>query len=87
VPSAPNRASPDEGPLVPKAFSSVFPGKLYDLLVDSEINGLGHIISFQPHGRAFKVHRIFMFESIVLPECARKCNLHAKSDVTPWTMP
>jgi HSF-type DNA-binding len=50
------------------SFSNMFPSKLYALLMDAEANGLSHIVSFQPHGRAFKVHRAFMFESIVLPE-------------------
>lgn len=34
-----------------------FPSKLHAMLSDLEIQGLSHIVSWQPHGRCFLVHR------------------------------
>ena len=45
----------------------LFPYLLYRLLIDAESNGFAEIVSFLPHGRAFAVHRRFMFEEIVMP--------------------
>lgn len=33
-----------------------FPTRLYDMLQDAQANGISHIISFAPHGRAIQVH-------------------------------
>ena len=44
-----------------------FPYLLYRLLIDAESNGFTEIVSFLPHGRAFAVHRRFMFEEMVMP--------------------
>jgi hypothetical protein len=48
----------DKSEPIPLAYSSMFPGKLYDLLANSETNGLAHIVSFQKHGLAFNVPRV-----------------------------
>jgi HSF-type DNA-binding len=45
-----------------------FPCKLHDMLVELDAMGLSHIVSFQPHGRAFKIHKIDLFVSYVLPK-------------------
>lgn len=39
-----------------RSVRQLFPEKLYKLLTQSEEHGYGHIISWQPHGRAFKIH-------------------------------
>jgi HSF-type DNA-binding len=36
--------------------SSAFPNKLYDMLMRAEEDGIAHIISFAPHGRAIQIH-------------------------------
>ena len=45
----------------------LFPYLLYRLLIDAESNGFTEIVSFLPHGRAFAVHKRFMFEEMVMP--------------------
>jgi HSF-type DNA-binding len=44
-----------------------FPTKLHQCLTELEHAGLGHIASFQPHGRCFLVHRPEEFVQKVLP--------------------
>ncbi|EEC44465.1 predicted protein [Phaeodactylum tricornutum CCAP 1055/1] len=46
---------------------STFPVKLHYLLSETEDNGSDHIISWQPHGRAFLVHDHGAFVDHVLP--------------------
>ena len=43
-----------------------FPVKLHYMLSDMEADGLDHIVSWQPHGRAFIVHKPKEFVSQVL---------------------
>jgi hypothetical protein len=44
-----------------------FPTKLHQCLTELECEGLGHIASFQPHGRCFLVHKQEEFVRQVLP--------------------
>lgn len=44
-----------------------FPVKLHFMLSDMESDGLDYIISWQPHGRAFMVHKQEAFVARVLP--------------------
>mmetsp|Transcript_13784 Transcript_13784/g.39276 ORF Transcript_13784/g.39276 Transcript_13784/m.39276 type:complete len:667 (-) Transcript_13784:125-2125(-) len=51
-----------------------FPVKLYAILAQSELN---EIISWMPHGRAWKVHNPGVFESFVLPVFFDSDNYHS----------
>ena len=44
-----------------------FPSKLFDMLKRTEEDGQSHIISFLPHGKAFRVHKPDQFVREVLP--------------------
>ena len=46
--------------------SQSFPLKLHCILEESEAAGLGHIISWQPHGRAFKIHNPKLFAEQIM---------------------
>jgi hypothetical protein len=46
-----------------------FPDRLYQLLEMSEANGWTDIVSFQPHGRSFRVHDKASFVAKLLPIC------------------
>jgi HSF-type DNA-binding len=50
-----------------KNFTSV----LYFLLEEVDNEGLSHVISWQPHGRAFVVHRAKEFVKTVMPRYVR----------------
>jgi len=45
-----------------------FPDALYRMLVDVEKEGLSDIVSFLPHGRAFRVHKKDKFVTDILPK-------------------
>ena len=52
------------GKLKPKSF----PVKLHELLEEAEARELDHIISWMPHGRAFRVHDQKLFiKEVVFP--------------------
>ena len=61
VESEKKRKGPRGGVAVP------FPAKLHAMLNGVENNGLSHIVSFQPHGRCFVVHKPKEFVRDVLP--------------------
>lgn len=44
-----------------------FPWKLHTLLQETEQRGEGHIVSWLPHGRAFKIHQVKEFTAGILP--------------------
>ena len=44
-----------------------FPWKLHDMLNSCAEEGLDHIVSWQPHGRAFRVNNRELFASVVMP--------------------
>lgn len=45
-----------------------FPVKLHSVLEQVEADGLGHIISWQPHGRCFVIHKPKEFVDHVMPK-------------------
>ena len=49
-----------------------FPLKLHDMLDRAVTNNYAHIVSWQPHGRSFLIHKPKEFEKIVLPLCNYK---------------
>ena len=52
-----------------------FPFKLHDMLESVIDEGLGHIVSWQPHGRAFAVHNAQEFVRDVMPLYFRQSKL------------
>ena len=44
-----------------------FPEKLHYMLSELENDGLSHIVSWQPHGRCFLVHKQKEFVEVILP--------------------
>jgi hypothetical protein len=69
-----------------------FPIKLHHLLEECEALGLSHIISWQPHGRAFKIHNPTLFTTSImskyfpkmkkLPSLQRQFNLYGFERLT-----
>lgn len=53
--------------LDPTQSNCGFPSQLFALLEQVEDDGMAHVVSWQPHGRAFKVHRKQQFVDDVLP--------------------
>lgn len=58
-----------------------FPQKLYQVLEQVETDGMSHIISWQPHGRCFVIHKPKQFAASVMPKYVsslakepRRCN-------------
>ena len=45
-----------------------FPLKLHAILDQVERDGLGHVISWQPHGRCFAIHQPKVFVETVMPK-------------------
>ena len=64
------RITKDDGALmlVGKSYSAAFPIKLHEALLCIEEYGSDRIISWQPHGRSFKIHKQKEFELIILPK-------------------
>lgn len=48
-------------------LSPGFPQKLYHILQNVQVDGYDSIISWLPHGRAFRIHKQHEFEDIILP--------------------
>lgn len=48
--------------------SVAFPIKLHEVLDQVEIDGLAHVISWQPHGRCFAIHKPKEFADYVMPK-------------------
>jgi hypothetical protein len=48
-------------------IARLFPSKLHKLLLMADNGGFAHIISWQIHGRAFKIHRVKEFIAEVIP--------------------
>lgn len=44
-----------------------FPAKLYRMLQEAEENGHDDVVSFFPHGRAFRIHQPRRFTEVILP--------------------
>lgn len=54
--------------LAGKNYNTAFPAKLYEVLSKLDQDGRGHIMSWQPHGRSFKIHKPQEFVDLVLPQ-------------------
>lgn len=52
-----------------------FPLKLHAILDQVELDGLGHVISWQPHGRCFVIHQPKEFVATVMPKYFRQTKL------------
>ncbi|KAL7568576.1 hypothetical protein ACA910_002688 [Epithemia clementina (nom. ined.)] len=52
-----------------------FPLKLHAILDQVEQDGLGHVISWQPHGRCFAIHQPKIFVDSVMPKYFRQTKL------------
>jgi len=48
-------------------ITTPFPMQLHDMLQHAESRGYGHVVSWQPHGRAFHVHDSGRFVAEVMP--------------------
>lgn len=48
--------------------ANLFPSKLHVMLASAEADGFDHIVSWQPHGRCFKVHQPSRFVDEILPK-------------------
>jgi hypothetical protein len=44
-----------------------FPGKVHSMLSEIQTSGRDHIVSWQPHGRCFVIHKIKIFADEILP--------------------
>ena len=86
-------SSPSEGsPEQKQQQHQPFPIKLHHLLEECEALGLSHIISWQPHGRAFKIHNPTLFATSImskyfpkmkkLPSLQRQFNLYGFERLT-----
>ena len=71
-----------------------FPRKLHEMLDYVVLNGLEHVVSWQPHGRAFRVHKPKEFAKFILPRFfgqikyasfQRQLNLYGYSRFTQGT--
>ena len=65
-----DRPTPTDGALVlaGKAANTAFPIKLHEILNKVEKDGYNHVISWQPHGRSFKIHKQDEFAQLILPQ-------------------
>lgn len=56
-------------PITPRrGTSEFFPDKLYHMLQDVERLGMTDVVSFLPHGRAFRVHKPERFVNAIMPK-------------------
>lgn len=46
-------------------FTTPFPIKLYEMIDEIELQGLSNVVSWQPHGRCFKVHDVSTFKILL----------------------
>lgn len=56
------------GPISRGGVAIPFPIKLHELLDKIEADGLAHVVSWQPHGRCFIVHKQKEFTEDVMPK-------------------
>jgi len=88
--SSPSESSPEQQQQ--QQQHQPFPIKLHHLLEECEALGLSHIISWQPHGRAFKIHNPTLFATSImskyfpkmkkLPSLQRQFNLYGFERLT-----
>lgn len=55
--------------------ANLFPAKLHLMLSNAEADRFDHIVSWQPHGRCFKVHQPTRFVEDVLPNWFQQTKL------------
>jgi HSF-type DNA-binding len=48
--------------------AETFPQKVYRMIEDAERDGMGDVVSFLPHGKAFSIHKPRQFISDVMPK-------------------
>eukprot|EP00522_Entomoneis_paludosa_P009399 CAMPEP_0172440232 /NCGR_PEP_ID=MMETSP1065-20121228/932_1 /TAXON_ID=265537 /ORGANISM="Amphiprora paludosa, Strain CCMP125" /LENGTH=282 /DNA_ID=CAMNT_0013189017 /DNA_START=92 /DNA_END=940 /DNA_ORIENTATION=- len=67
-PQGPPEAGPNMIPMNPPTVvnSERFPVTLFRMLVETERDGLDHVISFSPSGAAFEIHQPDVFEAEIL---------------------
>ena len=53
--------------------SVAFPLKLHAVLDQVEADGLGHVMSWSPHGRCFVIHKPKEFTEHVMPKYVQYC--------------
>ena len=58
-----------------RGMSMSFPTKLHTVLEQVEADGWGHVISWQPHGRCFVIHKPKEFTEFVMPHYFRQSKL------------
>jgi hypothetical protein len=59
-----------------------FPERLFEMLQQVEELGISHIVSWQPHGRSFLVHRPREFVSQVMPKYVLPTWQHCRRKLT-----
>ena len=69
--------SRSSGARIESQRQEIFPIKLYKLLEKSDINGHSSIISWLPHGRAFLIHDVKLFETQVLKKYSFQCKFES----------
>lgn len=52
-----------------------FPEKLFTMLSEAEERGFDHIVSWQPHGRCFIVHKPSLFVETIMPQYFRQTKM------------
>lgn len=72
-----------------------FPMKVHRMLDQSMVDGNESIVSWLPHGRAFKIHKPKAFADIIMPRFfnqskytsfQRQLNLYGKSNLTKFNL-
>jgi hypothetical protein len=61
-----NKVSDETGNIAKGGVACPFPWRVHECLEAVEREGLSHIISWQPHGRAFTVHQPKLFVELIL---------------------
>eukprot|EP00980_Cylindrotheca_fusiformis_P001049 scaffold288_cov97-Cylindrotheca_fusiformis.AAC.7 len=54
-----------------------FPFKLHDILDSAEKYGFSSVVSWQPHGKAFRIHKPSVFEACILPKYFEHCKVRS----------
>jgi hypothetical protein len=62
-PASPGKRHPS--PSNNNSLATPFPTKLYEMIEKVETQGLSHVVSWQPHGRCFKVHDMPTFKLLL----------------------
>lgn len=68
----PRRNMTDQSSITQDTNTSLFPHRLYEMLVGCENQAKCHIVSWLPDGKAFKVHQVPEFVATILPRHFRQ---------------